>query len=112
MHEFSLVKKEVEKIRKKVGNKEIRKVVFFLGRLAHGTPNSIREAFKIAVCNTHLSTADLDVVTIEPKARCSSCGKIFSVEENEGFSCDSCGSNLNDLISGNECYIDKVEIEN
>lgn len=112
MHEFSLVKREVEKLQKKVGNRDVKKVVFFLGRLAHGTPNSIREAFKIAVFNTPLSNTKLDVKTIEPKAKCSSCGKIFRIQKNMNFSCDRCGSKLSDLISGNECYIDKVEVEN
>ncbi len=109
MHEFSLVKKEVDRLRDKVKGKKVSKVIFFLGRLAHGTPESIKNAFKLATDNTPLSGADLKVVSIEPKVKCSSCENIFVIEGDINLSCPKCGSKSNELISGEECYIDSVE---
>ncbi|MDD5005847.1 MAG: hydrogenase maturation nickel metallochaperone HypA [Candidatus Omnitrophica bacterium] len=111
MHEFSLVKKEVERIKNKIEGKKVSSAVFFLGRLAHGTPDSIREAFKIASVNTPLAHAKLEVKRINPKVKCLSCGKIFSLTREINFSCPLCNSKSNELIAGEECYIDSIEVE-
>lgn len=112
MHEFSLVKKEVERVLPKVNGEKVSRVVFFLGRLAHGTPRSIEEAFKIAARDSVLSKAKLEVVKIEPKVKCSSCGKVFSVNEEINLSCPGCQSKTNELVCGQECYIDSIEVKN
>lgn len=111
MHEFSLVKKEVERAIAKVNGKKVSKVVFVLGRLAHGTPQSIKEAFKIAAQGTALATAKLEVITVEPKVKCSKCSKVFSVDKEINLSCPECKSKSNELVAGEECYIDNIELE-
>ena len=111
MHEFSLVKKEVQRALAKLNGKKVTKVRFLLGRLAHGTPESIREAFKIAAKDTALSGARIEVVTVEPKVKCNSCGKSFSVAKEINLSCPSCSSKSNELISGQECFIENIEVE-
>lgn len=111
MHEFSLVRKEVELLQSKVNGKRVNKVIFCLGGLAHGTPESIAQAFKIATVDTPLSEAELQIKIIEPKLKCSSCGNVFNVDKKPVFSCLACGSNLNEIISGQECSIDSVEVE-
>lgn len=112
MHEFSLVKKEVERAAAKVNGKKVGKVVFVLGKLAHGTPQSIKEAFKIAAQDTSLCKAKLKVVAVEPKVKCSNCGKVFSVNKEINLSCPECKSKSNELVAGEECYIDSIELEN
>ena len=112
MHEFKLVKREVERIKDKTNGKNVSKIVFALGRLAHGTPGSIREAFKVATLNTSLFNAVVEVIMIDSKVKCSSCDNIFSAEGEFNFSCPKCSSSSNELISGNECYIDRIEILN
>ena len=111
MHEFSLVKKEVERAIAKLNGKKVKKVRFLLGSLAHGTPQSIREAFKIAAGGTALSNARLEVIAVEPRVKCSSCGKVFSVTEEINLSCPDCNSKSNELVSGEECYIENIEVE-
>jgi hydrogenase nickel incorporation protein HypA/HybF len=110
MHEFSLVKKEVERIAHKINGQKVSKVVFSLGRLAHGTPDSITQAFKTLSVGTTLSEAELQVVSIEPKVKCLSCGAIFGVEKELSLSCPRCGSISNEVIAGQECYISSLEI--
>ncbi|MDD5292017.1 MAG: hydrogenase maturation nickel metallochaperone HypA [Candidatus Omnitrophica bacterium] len=111
MHEFSLVKKEVEKALGKVAGKKVSRVKFLLGRMAHGNPQSIREAFKIAAAGTALSGAELEVVVVEPKVKCGGCGKVFNVDKEINLSCPHCNSKSNELVSGEECYIENIEIE-
>ena len=111
MHEFSLVKKEVERLRDKVNGRKVNKVVFFLGRLAHGTSSSIKEAFQVITSDTSLSGAELEVLSIDPKVKCLSCGYSYNVEQDIKLSCPVCGSELNELIAGRECYINNVEVE-
>jgi Zn finger protein HypA/HybF involved in hydrogenase expression len=144
MHEFSIVKKEVERTLLKVKDRQVSKVVFLLGRLAHGTPQSIRQAFQIACQDTSLAKAELEVITVQPRVKCSNCFKVFTPLENfmehkgnsltgftpienfmehkgislTGFtvdkkinlSCPDCHCPTNELISGEECYIDSVEL--
>ena len=111
MHEFSLVKKEVERLREKVNGKKVSKVVFSLGRLAHGTPDSIRKAFEVATLDTSLSGAELDVLSIDPKVKCLTCGYSYSVEQDIKLACPECGSESNELVAGKECFVNSVEIE-
>ena len=111
MHEFSLVKKEVERLREKVNGKKVSKVVFSLGRLAHGTPSSIRDAFLVATSDTSLSGAELEVLSIDPKVKCLTCGYSYNVEGDIKLICPECGSESNELIAGKECYVDSIELE-
>ena len=111
MHEFSLVKKEIERLKDKIEGKRVNKVVFSLGRLSHGTPQSISEAFKNIVVDSPLSNADLQVVSIEPKVKCQSCGEIYRVEGDMKLTCIQCGSGSSKVIAGDECYISSIEVE-
>jgi hydrogenase nickel incorporation protein HypA/HybF len=112
MHEYSLVKKEVNHLREKLNSKRVNRVFFSLGRLAHGTPQTIKEAFRIATIDTPLSGVKLEVLTVDPKVKCSFCGNIFGVDGEITFSCPQCGSTKNEVIAGKECHIEKVELEN
>ncbi|MFC1645879.1 hydrogenase maturation nickel metallochaperone HypA [Candidatus Omnitrophota bacterium] len=111
MHEFSLVKKEVDRLKDKVNGKKVNKVVFSLGRLSHGTPQSISQAFKTIAVNSPLSSAELQVVDIEPKIKCQSCGEIYGAEGGMKLTCVQCGSGSSEVIAGQECYISSIEIE-
>jgi len=111
MHEFSLVKKEVEKAIRRTEGKKVTKIKFLLGKMAHGTPQSIREAFKIAAKDTAMSNVELDVVVVEPKVKCSGCGKVFNVDKEINLACPHCNSKSNELVAGEECYIENIELE-
>lgn len=100
MHEYSIVKKEVERLSQRINGKKASKVVFSLGRLAHGTPDSITAAFKVATADTILSQTELQVLSIEPKVKCLSCGTSYGTERGINLSCPACGSSSNELISG------------
>ena len=112
MHEFSLVKQEVQRIMKQIGSKKVGKITFLLGKLAHGTPESIKKAFEVATQDTNLSNAKVEIIVIEPKIKCSSCGNVFNTENELKLSCPKCSSFSNELISGNECYIKDIELDN
>ncbi len=114
MHEFSLVKKEVDHLKSKINGKKISKIVFSLGRLSHGTPQSITEAFQTIAADTPLSNVEFEVVSIDPRAKCLSCGEVLNseVSNNMELTCIKCGSNSSEIISGEECYISSVEVEN
>ena len=111
MHELSLVKKEVENLRSKVNGKKVSRVVFSLGRLSHGTPESISKAFKSVTFDTPLSKAELQVISIDPKIKCLSCGKVFQATKDLSLNCTDCGSSSNELIKGEECHISSIEVE-
>lgn len=111
MHEYSLVKKEVERIKAAANGKKVTRVIFHLGRLAHGNPESIRQAYSVATAESDLSGAEVEVVSIDPKIKCGDCGTVFGVEKKDAFSCPSCGSYAGELIAGDECYIEHIEAE-
>ncbi|MFH1621560.1 MAG: hydrogenase maturation nickel metallochaperone HypA [Candidatus Omnitrophota bacterium] len=111
MHEFSIVKKEVKRLSHKINGKKVSKVVFSLGRLSHGTPESIKEAFQTITVDTGLSVAEFEVLSIDPRIKCLSCGAIYGIENDINLKCPSCGSSSNEVIAGQECYISSVEID-
>jgi hydrogenase nickel incorporation protein HypA/HybF len=111
MHEFSLVKREVERLEQRIKGKKVDKVIFSLGKLAHGTPDSIKKAFKTVTIDTPLSEVAFEVISIEPKIKCLSCGEILNIDNGFGLKCANCGSSSNELISGDECFISSVEVE-
>jgi len=111
MHELSLVQQEVAKASKEVGSKKVHKVIFNLGKLAHGTPESIKEAFSLAVPNTPLFGAEVVVNVIEPKVKCSSCGYEFNSDREIALACFKCKSTSTQVVSGKECCIDHLEFD-
>ncbi|MFC1753186.1 hydrogenase maturation nickel metallochaperone HypA [Thermoproteota archaeon] len=111
MHELSVVEKEVQKLKSKINGKTVSKVTFSLGKLAHGTPDSIRAAFELASEKCGLAKVECEIVTVDPKAKCLSCGEIVSISELVDFSCPECGSKSSELIAGQECFIDSVEVQ-
>ena len=111
MHEFSVVKKEVDKVNQKASGKKVSKAVFFLGRLAHGSVDSITEAFRMDSVNTPLSQARLEIVNIEPRIKCSGCGIELSIENDMDFACLQCGCTSHVLFTGKECHIESIEVE-
>lgn len=111
MHELSIVKKEIEKANQKANGKKVSKAVFFLGRLAHGSTDSITEAFRMASANTPLSEARLEIVHIEPRIKCSGCGMELNTLSAMDFACPQCGCTSHELIAGKECHIEHIEVE-
>ena len=112
MHELSLIQKEVARAAQQVGKKKVRTVFFSLGKLAHGTPETIRNAFSMSVPNTPLMGAEVIVTVIEPRVKCSSCGYEFKAENTLDFHCPQCSGSSTEIVAGKECYIDRLDIEN
>ena len=111
MHELSLVQQEVAKASKKIKEKKVHKIFFSLGKLAHGTPESIKEAFSLAVSDTPLFGAEVVVNVIEPKVKCSSCGYEFASDREITLACPKCRSTSTEVVSGKECCIDHLEFD-
>ena len=109
MHELSLIQQEVQRVSKEAGEKKVHKIFFNLGKLSHGTPESIKEAFSLVVHNTPLFGAEVIVNVIEPKIKCASCGHDFTEDKKIYFKCPKCYSSSIEIVSGKECSIDHLE---
>lgn len=111
MHELKLIQDELRRVRPSIDGKKVSKVVFMLGRLAHGTPDSIKQAFYVAAVDTPFASASLEVVSVEPQVRCSCCGNTMHIERDIELFCPMCSAQTNELIAGNECHIERIEVE-
>lgn len=111
MHEYSIVKREVERILGIAKTKRVNRVVFSLGKLAHGNPESIKAAFTLAATGTSLSNVPLDIVNVEPKVQCLECKAVYACSKNLNLICPECGSALSELIAGEECRVERIEVE-
>jgi len=109
MHELSLIRQEIERFVREASLKKVKKIYFNLGRLAHGTPESIKQAFSLATVDTPLFGAEVIVNIIEPKIRCSRCGYDFLEDKKFIFKCPKCYSTSIDVVAGKECSIDHLE---
>jgi len=113
MHEASLAQNIIEDIERRIEEGEIadhvRSVRLAVGRLTAVVPDNLRFLFEVLAKGSALEGARLDIEQVPIRARCTSCGKYFEIED-VYFSCRGCGSPDLDVLSGSELLIESVEV--
>lgn len=117
MHELSIVESllaVIEEEMNKHGKQKLISVKVKHGRLASVIPDAMDMAFTVLTADTRLAGARLDMEELPVTLRCRSCGREFTIEENETpfAPCPYCGEELgHEVISGRELYIEYLELE-
>jgi len=113
MHEVSIVN-DLFRIVLDVAEKEnltrIDKVHFQLGRMMQVVPELFRFAFDSAKADTIAHQAELEIEFLPVKMRCTHCGHIFEVDQQD-FCCPQCNGVDLDLLQGKELFIKSIEGE-
>ena len=80
-----------------------------VGKLSAIVPESLRFCFDVAIKETRLEGAELNIEQVPVVAMCKECGAKWTIEE-PAFSCKKCKSGSIELISGKELDIISIEV--
>lgn len=113
MHELAMVRSICEVINEKIEENNIKKVIqvkIVVGELTGVEDITMKSCFEVYVQATPLEGAELVITRIPVKVRCRVCGNEY--ETRIPFSaCSVCGNKKIQIISGEELYIDSLEVE-
>lgn len=113
MHELAIVQdlfKLCETNAMKHNATKINKVEIEIGRLSGVEAHYLQSAFDAFKADTICSDAKLIIRPKDITIKCNECGAQSVLLENE-FLCPKCGSNSLDVISGEDMYLMRLEME-
>ena len=87
----------------------IEKIHLVVGQFTCVEPASLKFAFEVQVQNTFLADAELVIKDIPLIAYCHSCAQEYAPEIGLQYSCPDCGSPMEDIRSGRELKIERIE---
>ncbi|HEY9114295.1 MAG TPA: hydrogenase maturation nickel metallochaperone HypA, partial [Bacteroidales bacterium] len=71
---------------------------------------ALEAALEMAVINTVLENAKIQINQIQAEAKCKDCSEVFAIE-NIFDSCPKCGGFYHEIISGKELKVKSLLIE-
>jgi hydrogenase nickel incorporation protein HypA/HybF len=113
MHEFSLaqeiVRTTLQELTKRPGARLLT-VRVVVGRMRQVVPDTMHFAFRSLVQDSPAAGAALVLRWVPIVLACPKCGQETEIA-GPPFWCPACGSTRVDLRSGNELYLEELEIE-
>jgi hydrogenase nickel incorporation protein HypA/HybF len=113
MHELSIAVGIVdlaESKAKNAGAGKILNIELEIGKLSGVEPDALEFAWPVAVKGTMLEDAKKTIVQIAGRAKCTTCGLVFEVE-NLYDSCPGCSGIMKDIIQGKELRIKTITVD-
>ena len=107
MHELALMESVVDQIAGQI-DAPVALVRLEIGALAGVDVDALRFCFGVCTHETALAGAELDIVIVEARARCRSCGT-ESPTRSLAASC-TCGSFDRAMVAGTELRLKEVEV--
>jgi hydrogenase nickel incorporation protein HypA/HybF len=114
VHELSIALGVVETASEeaaRLGATRVNAVFLRLGPLAGVVEDALRFSFEVAVRGTPIDGARLEIELVPLVARCPSCDAPCTLPSIQRFACPVCGAPTPELISGRECQLVALEIE-
>ncbi|MFE9258093.1 hydrogenase maturation nickel metallochaperone HypA [Streptomyces sp. NPDC006879] len=113
MHELSIAVAAVTQIAEAVQGRSgvrVRTVRLRVGELAGVVPDALRFAFGIAIEDTPLAGAALEIETVPGRARCPQCDREVATGMPPVLWCRTCGHPV-ELLAGRELDIAQVDLD-
>jgi hydrogenase nickel incorporation protein HypA/HybF len=110
MHELALADAIVEICREHAGGRSVTKVEVKIGFLRQVVPDSLAFAFELVASGTELDGAQLEIEQIPARVACNTCGAETTIDWFP-LACTPCGGLDVELISGEECHVESLELE-
>ena len=108
MHEMAITQEIVEILRRRAGDRRVRRVVLEIGKLSAVMPEAVRFCFDLCVEGTPAEGAELEILEPAGRGRCRLCGGEVVLER--PFGRCACGSTDLDWISGEELKVREMEV--
>jgi len=113
MHEMGIAMQIVEiaiaSIPADLKNAQVKRVNIKVGKLAAVVPESLQFCFQIAVQDTPLCDAELNIEEIPLRIRCTDC-HVEWVAHEPVFICHRCNGGSVKMLSGRELDITSIEV--
>ena len=113
MHETDMTKALIVTIQNwretQPGQPKIAAVHLIVGKFTCVEPASLQFAFEVQARNTFLDGAKLEIQETPLIAFCRSCQLEYQPEIGIQYTCPTCASPMDDIRSGRELKIDRVE---
>jgi hydrogenase nickel incorporation protein HypA/HybF len=89
---------------------KVTRVNILFGQMIQIVPDIFEFAFREIVRDSIAKDAELNIVVLPVKMKCTVCGIEFKVNDNM-FACNNCWSTDLDIIQGKELFIKSIEGE-
>ena len=113
MHEYSITESvlslALEKAREARATKIIR-INLVLGELSGVVSESVRQCFEVLGKDTIARDAVFSFEMKPTSLRCRPCDRVFSPSDYT-WACPDCGQLSVEIASGQECYMESIEVE-
>ena len=113
MHEMGIAMQIVEiavaSIPSDLKSAQVKRVNLRVGKLAAVVPESLQFCFQIAIQDTSLRDADLNIEEIPLRIKCTDCNDEWTAHE-PVFVCRKCQSGAIEMLSGRELDITSIEV--
>ncbi len=113
MHEISLLESILDVIEKNArseGYSRVKRVCVEIGKLSCVEPDALRFAFDVVMQNSLVDGAKFDILSINGRARCSSCSNIIDIDSLY-HPCPDCQSFDLKVIQGMETRLKELDVE-
>lgn len=116
MHEFSICHTLVEKVLEEADkltppSVRVTKTGMACGRLRQIVPEYLQTAYEALTKDTIAEQSVLKIREIPIVGYCAACGWEGELAVDYGFVCPACGAMTPELISGQELYLETIEVE-
>jgi hydrogenase nickel incorporation protein HypA/HybF len=108
MHELGITHNIVAIVDEAAMGRRVTRVTLEVGRLSGVASDAIAFCFDVVTAGTPLEGATLEILEIEGRARCDSCGSEFAMETL--FAACPCGSHQLTLLQGEELNVKSMEL--
>jgi len=111
MHELKIIQDVfpiIENVAKENHLKSVTKVVLQVGALRQVIPEFLQFAFATIAKDTVAAGGELIIESIPITARCKTCLKQFTIEENV-YICPHCNSSDFEILTGKEIILESVD---
>ncbi len=114
MHELSYILDIIDTVneRKMIeGAEKVTKIVVEVGKMAGIVPFYLNKYFDEVKAEASLDEAQLEVIEMEVKIKCSGCDNIYTPDKANRYKCPVCGERSGDLIQGKGITIREIVVE-
>lgn len=108
MHELALMESLVAAVNDRVAEGRVVAIRLEIGKLAAVVPDALRFSFDVCTHGTRLEGARLDIVPIDGRGVCRSCGAERAIDVQ--FSACTCGSYDVSVLAGEELRVRELEV--
>jgi hydrogenase nickel incorporation protein HypA/HybF len=109
MHELGIARNIVGIVSEAADGRPVTRVTVEIGALSGVLAEAIAFCFEVAAEGTAMEGAALEIIRVEGRARCRSCGAEFATPAH--YTPCPCGSRQSERLAGEELRIKTMELE-